>query len=60
MDNVNEKKELTEHLDDVNGGKGDKQNTVLSYCPKCEKMTTFLLYSGGRGYCKICSTAKQL
>ena len=54
-----EKKELTENLDEINGGGGTGQRTTVSYCPKCKKMTTFVLYSGGRGYCKVCSTEKD-
>ena len=34
--------------------------SAQSYCDVCGKKTEFLVVSGGRAFCKVCGTAKEL
>ena len=53
-------------LENVTGGGGSKnsqnsaERTVSAHCPHCNKTTTFIVYSGSRGKCKVCGNVSQI
>ncbi len=68
--NISKEKNMNiEELEAVVGGVSTKNSdseqnsnaqTKESFCPKCNKDTTFLLYMGGRGICKDCGFEKLM
>jgi len=46
-------------LELVNGGLSEAsfkgQKTVVHHCPTCQKDTLFIVFSGGRAKCSVCS-----
>ena len=57
MGNI-EKKMDDELLNKVSGGTGTPVTTKKSFCPQCNKETTFNLNSGGRAICQECGYQK--
>ena len=60
IDEKVDKPELTdEELDEITGGVGGNQGrTVKARCDHCKKVTTFQIFSGGRGRCQVCNNMK--
>ena len=53
--------ELTnDELENVTGGVSSSQLTVRHKCDKCNKETTFNLFSGGRAICTNCGNKMML
>ena len=47
-----------EMLGRINGGTDTTIPTKKSFCPKCDRETTFNLYTGGRAICQECGHQK--